>query len=232
MVDSGRCCLSRWRELSPSYDSEDVGEPRSGGYRGPPRAVGSYCSRYCGRARSTPLPHDLSVPDPEISGGWPLTRSHPGRRRRFVWLGGAGRGDVGPFSLGSWRSPHAQTRAEVRIRWCGIRCGCRRRTGRGRCGRGIPPPFWRWCFRCGERSGAGLSGGCHGADRVTRAPLRGGLPLVGAGCSATVSCVKDPPVDLRPPLLTVTSRPAADARSSVESFVFGPTGSAQPRALS
>jgi hypothetical protein len=39
---------------------EDVGEPRSGGYRGPPQAAGSDCSRCCGRARSTPLPHDLS----------------------------------------------------------------------------------------------------------------------------------------------------------------------------
>jgi len=32
---------------------------------------------------------------------------------------------------------------------------------------------------------------------------------VGAACSATVGCVKDPPVDLRPPLVTMTARPAA-----------------------
>ena len=39
--------------------------------------------------------------------------------------------------------------------------------------------------------------------------VTGGLLLLGAACSATVGCVKDPPVDLRPPLV-MTARPAAE----------------------
>ena len=64
-------------------------------------------------------------------------------------------------------------------------------------------------------------------DRMASDPsaVTGGLPLVGAACSATVRCVKDPPVDLRPPLLTMTARPAADARFSSGSFVSGPNRS-------